>query len=246
MFSINCIIFIILLSGQIWSETLESTVERMIADGRRELIEIILDYSRNVNKCRLYEEILKLAINTGNLDSIRMIFELGNAEVATKFTQTKCMMKIIVDLQATGSYVAEEHLTAIEESQELKSCKEECEREMKLIKEQKFGDDTFLTLHSVWKAKLTRLTAHLQNKSIERFVKSRKLYKKFPIYADLMMVKFNGAFDRMHLQKEVCDFFQKLSDRVDNRLPKLPATCTCEIFNCLDNGDLINLRDAYV
>lgn len=75
-----------------------------------------------------------------------------------------------------------------------------------------------------------------------KFLRSGELDRKFPIYAQTMKLKFEQGFMRNFIQRQVCNFFHH---NEENQLPKLPATCVSQIFSCLTNKDLINLKRVY-
>lgn len=237
-----------------------------VAYGREDVVQLLLDNGANPNNTfgdaeetaltwavkrgnrRMVESMLNNGadINLGAGKSDYLVYHKYYPEWKDHMEVSKAIVRHIVDLQDGGMFVDRCHLTNIESDEELRCFKDKCTNEIKSIKEFKFDDSVVVSLYDAWKTKdLIRLAGYMKNENIAGFLRSKDFYKKFPMYFELMRVKFDKGFERIYLQRRVCNFFWILSIRKENQLPKLPAICVNQIFNCLNNEDLINLRDAY-
>lgn len=234
-----------------------------VLHGSQEIIKFLLKHGSNVNlRSDEGRTPLALAIECKNKQVVELLLISGanvNMEKSdclhyhktyplyreVYFEMAKVLVRHIVQLQEAGKFVKKDHLEMVNGDEELARFREACRAEVRLIKEQMFVD-TSVSLYEVWKAKDNdQLVGYLKNQDIERFIKSKVFASKFAIYKDRMTVKFRMGFERIYLEKRVCNFFLSLSTRKDDQLPKLPATCVHKIINYLNNRDLINLRKSY-
>lgn len=158
----------------------------------------------------------------------------------------KLLLAHVVELQAEGKYIIpEEFLTKIDRDEDLKPFKTIAEDEIQLIRKQEF-ENIRVSLYDICKENnLIQFAAYLRNKDVVEFVKSEEFGSKFPVYCDKMRNKFEKGFKRNCLERRVHNFFQLLSTREENQLPRLPTTCVRIITNCMSNKDLIDLGKIY-
>lgn len=236
--------------------------------GRADLVKLLL-YSgvRPTKLNRLFETALYIAIKQRHKTIVKMLlnngsninFETNNIRGKYLFRYQgatpegkekdieifKIVTKHIVELLAKGMFVEEVLVLSMNHDDNCSGYKQLCESEIELIKQQEFQDSR-VTLFDLWNENdLIQLAAYLRNGDIEEFIKSEEFPEKFAIYCDFMRMKFDKAFERIYLEKRVCNFFISLSTREENRLPRLQHTCTRTIFSSLSNKDLKNLRESY-
>lgn len=243
----NCLILAVLEGSKMCNDIVKFLLQR----GAQVNFKSSEGFSPLVHAIRQgHEEMTEVLLNGGadvNAEKAKYLcFHRTNGKSRKKyFPVSKVLVRHVVDLQEAGEFVRDDHLQMIDGDEQLIGFKEICQVEIRLIKGKRFVD-TSVTLYEVWKAReFARLVGYLKNQDIERFIKSRVFASKYPIYRDRMTMKFKRGFERIYLEKRVCNFFSSLSAREDDRLPKLPDTCVHKIINYLNDGDLINLRNSY-
>lgn len=205
-----------------------------VKNGVDELVELFLEQGADINPridtgsdCAVELDVVKLAIKSGELDA------------------GEILVKYVVKMQAENLYVSKNNLEAIAGNERLKSRKEDCEKEIKKLKETEFSETVF-SLYDLLKTNtLDQLAIYAKNKQIEDLLKSDGFQNEFPIYGNMIRQQFQKGVERKVLLIRVCNFFRSLYARADCKLPNLPSVCVNLIFGYLSNKDLNNLRDAY-
>lgn len=174
-------------------------------------------------------------------DRIFICDPVGHIEIQENL---KVLVVHLVQELAEGRSAKDTHLEIIASNEQLKDFKVTCEEELERIRQDKF-EGTNVSLYDVWKSNLNQMTALLMNKAIGDSLVPGEIKRTYPIYSDRIIKTLRKGFERKFRLIRVYKFFESLSRREENRLPRLPVTCTRLIFDLLTTEDLIGLRRAY-
>lgn len=200
--------------------------------------------TRSISWC-CKEVVEMLLLNGAYIDPKEddLLFSYAPNELYVMNNLTMFVKHYVLEL-AEGRSVRETHLENIKSDKQLNLFKMMYENELKKIKEHKF-EGTNVSLYYLWKCSLNQMTGFLMNKAIGSSLTPGQLELQFPIYSNRIVKRLKLGFERKYRLGRVNKFFESLSSRKENRLPKLPATCVRQIFNLLTTEDLIVLRNAY-
>lgn len=194
-----------------------------IVNKNGKMIQLLLDYGADVNVRCQGETPVSLAVRQCGI------------RVSAILVKHMCLIK------AKGHYVSEENLNVAKVNEKIANFQCKCESEIEMLKSEKF-DDSNLRYFDVFEVRVDKLAALARN---EKIVKSVVFKRKFPTYGKVIVELFKRGVRR----NKDFDFFKKFVDQLSsrggvNKLPKLPHSVVCELFDYLDDKDVLVLRDV--
>lgn len=150
----------------------------------------------------------------------------------------------VAKAQLSHSYFNQQILDIINETSDLQSYKIECEKEVKLMKENIIPKTTISFYNLLTTSDLNQLAAYATNSNVLKAFKfqykiSSEPRKMFHVYYDDLRYQIKKGLWHKLLLSKVFGFFSAVAEAEGNEgLPKLPALCVAEIFSYLSNRDL--------
>lgn len=146
-------------------------------------------------------------------------------------------------MKSQNLYISEKNLKALSELMEGKDdFQKRCVKEIELLKNEKF-DDSSLFYYDILAIKdVKKLAKWASNENIVRVVKSNDFEVKFPIYGEIIVENIDKGLSRNRDFTLIRKFFDYLSTRKTDKLPKLPFICICMIFDYLRIQDVDKFR----
>lgn len=192
-----------------------------------EIVLLLMDCGANLN----------IEDNNGKTVA-HLILESGEENLSRRF------IKKLSQLKGNGVAVSESIVNLLKGDRGVKNYFNQCEKEMRAMKRQKF-DKTDVTLLKLMETKsLRKLTAYARNVDIMKLLESCDFQLKYPVYGSTVRDHIaNGKMRQEMLdQIGVKRFFNRLVDKNGKKLPNLPLVCTSEILSYLSNNDLSSLN----
>lgn len=224
------------------------------------VVNLLLAYGARINESeknlfwRAFEEdkmsILQLLLDRGadinvNIDpeAISMYFGLYRTGlIANHCIKFILLVRRVMLLKAQNLYISDVIWNEIITTGKLDNLVVKCEREIELMKAEQL-DNLSLTCYDILITKdLDKLAALTSNENIVKVLKSKDFKKKFPVYRGLIVHNLNSGIARKHDFEFVKRFFNYLSLRKVDKLPKLPFICVGEIFSHLSGKDVCDLK----
>lgn len=220
------------------------------------MAQLLLDYGAPVNeKCDGYFP-LYCAVRYEDFDMVALLLDHGadfnakningNTALAAsvepwRYEMRRFLVKYVILKKSLGSLVSQENLDFMKESRTRYEFQINCERELELLRSEIF-DNSNLSYFDVFQTK--DLAALARNENIARVLKSNDFQDKFPTYGVMIIDLFNKGVLRNKDFELLKRFFNYLSSRDHDQLPKLPLTVSHEVFSYLRDRDFSNLRNC--
>lgn len=229
--------------------------------GSKEIVELLLDFGADVNQVTMTvalgkvllhdaaqqgdEEIFTLLLDRGadinalylGATPMTILIQGGKVELA------KMVVTQMVLMKERGLNVCQKNWDDISVNNEVVERKNECEKELEWMREDKF-DDSSLSMFDIFQSKDDfQLAGWTRNENIFKAFKSDRILNKYPIYGHLIIENFKKGIQKNRDFELVKRFIKYLSTRDHDQLPGLPSTFVSDLFNYLSYYDVAILRN---
>lgn len=224
-----------------------------------EMVRLLLDFGARVNYFdppAISAPALFWAAEEGNIELFHLLLSRGadyNVDVNGKTVLDASISRGRVELsefivkqfvlwKSMGLVVSEANLKAMRENERASEIKNKCEMEIDLLKGEKFKDSN-LSYFDVWMIKDNcKLAALARNENVVGVLKSGEFEMKFPVYGRIIVKHFDEGVLRNRDFELFKRFVNYLSDREQDKLPKLPLAVVSHLFAYFSERDIAILR----
>lgn len=155
------------------------------------------------------------------------------------------LKEIVLRVHIENAYLSPNVLREIKKNKELTKFYDRCVKETEKLKREKFSKSNVSLADIIRTKNMNQLVAYAGNQIIVQYFQAGYFKLKFIVYSGAIQDHFAPALLRRDLldHQNVKEFFNFLPGGNDAvPLPNLPATFTKEVFTCLSNEDLENMK----